>query len=436
MSSPDIGKYFKWVAKPFTPTAGEIPNSDKNIWGSVKKRQDVANIMNVKDYLKVIDNNNDVLIAYYTNSGDYCKEVKDDFKMLAAHYSVNDKVTIALCNVDFVIIPPERDQDVYYVPTIRLFRAGRKDSPLEYFWHDDMLEVSSLEGYTNFMKEKGKYNTKPIQFGSHKTFPYDSEQRRQLSVYYPYSNRSASNRAPSAPPSPDPSSLAPARSAGPQTVSSIRERSTPEPIIPAVPVILFLLDWKDLMVEKRCDPDVYANLGGFFSSKGFVTAIATMENESSKTTKRDGQYQDDMSAALQWITKNSKLGSDTKIFVMGNAAGARRIIRYFYDPLADTKVAGAVLVPSGGFDRDVVAVSKIKDPADSEKKGPAAIPLLIVDDARPTRWWESIVGPHLKHDTIKMTEGDRPLRGLSGINRFEGSIWMEDVAKWISNQMN
>jgi hypothetical protein len=361
--------------------------------------------------------------------------------MLAAHYSVNDKVTIALCNVDFVIIPPERDQDVYYVPTIRLFRAGRKESPLEYFWHDILdHEVSTLEGYTNFMKEKGKYNTKPIQFRSHKTFPYDSEQRRQLNVYYPYPNRSASNRAPpNAPPSPDPSSLAPAPSAGPQTVSSIREQSTPEPIIPAGPVLLFLLDWKDLMVEKRYDPDVYANLGGFFSNKGFVTAIATMENEPSRTTKRDGRYQDDMSAALQWITKNSKLGSDTKIFVMGNATGARRIIRYFYEPLADTKVAGAVLVPSGGFGRGqeyVEVISKIEDPADSEKKGPAAIPLLIVDDARPTHWWESIIGPRVKHDEIKMTDGDRPLRGLSGINRFEGSIWMEDVAKWISKQMN
>jgi len=62
---------------------------------------------------------------------------------------MDKQITIAKCNVDLNNIPVE----VNYVPSIKLFPAYRKHSPVEYF--DTPTDV---EQYVVFIKEEG---TKP-----------------------------------------------------------------------------------------------------------------------------------------------------------------------------------------------------------------------------------------------------------------------------------
>lgn len=59
---------------------------------------------------------------------------------------MDKNIVIAKCNVDKNNVPV----DVYHVPTIQLFPAYKKNTPVEYF-----DKPTDLEQYLVFMKEEG-----------------------------------------------------------------------------------------------------------------------------------------------------------------------------------------------------------------------------------------------------------------------------------------
>ena len=104
---------------------------------------------NYKDV--VIDNDKDVLLEFYAPWCGHCKSLAPKYDELAAMYTGNEdfnkKVTIAKVDATANDVPDE----IQGFPTIKLFPAGKKDSPIEYSGD------RSIESLAAFVKENGKY---------------------------------------------------------------------------------------------------------------------------------------------------------------------------------------------------------------------------------------------------------------------------------------
>ncbi|KAF9887581.1 protein disulfide-isomerase precursor [Aspergillus nanangensis] len=108
----------------------------------------------------VIDNEKDVLLEFYAPWCGHCKSLAPKYDELAALYS-NDpelapKVTIAKIDATANDVP----DPITGFPTIRLYPAGSKDSPVEY------SGPRTIEDLANFVKENGKYKADGLKAGS------------------------------------------------------------------------------------------------------------------------------------------------------------------------------------------------------------------------------------------------------------------------------
>lgn len=116
----------------------------------------------------VINNDKDVLVEFYApwcghckayvllfwmicKSADYSRSLAPKYDELAQLYTsnpaFNDKVTIAKVDATANDVPEE----VSGFPTIKLYAAGSKDSPIDY------QGSRTVEDLANFVKENGKY---------------------------------------------------------------------------------------------------------------------------------------------------------------------------------------------------------------------------------------------------------------------------------------
>ncbi|MCJ1313967.1 protein disulfide-isomerase precursor [Agyrium rufum] len=104
---------------------------------------------NYKDI--VIDNEKDVLVEFYAPWCGHCKALAPKYEELGAMYQSNadfdSKVTIAKVDATANDVPDE----VQGFPTIKLFPAGSKDTPVEYSGD------RSIDDLANFVKENGKF---------------------------------------------------------------------------------------------------------------------------------------------------------------------------------------------------------------------------------------------------------------------------------------
>lgn len=113
----------------------------------------------------VVRNNRDVLIVFYTPevlvdntlfSNDKGKSkpnpLKDVLQRLVNTYQDAQNVTIASCDVAENDVPVE----VYHIPTIKLYPAGKKRLPVEYFGKED-----DVEQYKSFIRDEGCTMEKP-----------------------------------------------------------------------------------------------------------------------------------------------------------------------------------------------------------------------------------------------------------------------------------
>lgn len=100
----------------------------------------------------VINNDKDVLLEFYAPWCGHCKALAPQYEELAKLYADNpdfaSKVTIAKVDATANDVPDQ----IQGFPTIKLFPAGSKDSPVEYSGE------RTVEDLAQFIKESGKYN--------------------------------------------------------------------------------------------------------------------------------------------------------------------------------------------------------------------------------------------------------------------------------------
>ncbi|OOF90762.1 hypothetical protein ASPCADRAFT_211715 [Aspergillus carbonarius ITEM 5010] len=100
----------------------------------------------------VLDNDKDVLVEFYAPWCGHCKALAPKYDELAGLYAENPdfatKVTIAKIDATANDVP----DPITGFPTIRLYPAGAKDSPIEY------SGSRTVEDLANFVKENGKHN--------------------------------------------------------------------------------------------------------------------------------------------------------------------------------------------------------------------------------------------------------------------------------------
>lgn len=97
----------------------------------------------------VIDNEKDVLLEFYAPWCGHCKALAPKYEELAELYTGehSDKVVVAKVDATNNDVPDE----IQGFPTIKLFPAGGKDSPIDY------TGPRTVEDLANFIKENGKY---------------------------------------------------------------------------------------------------------------------------------------------------------------------------------------------------------------------------------------------------------------------------------------
>jgi protein disulfide-isomerase A1 len=98
----------------------------------------------------VLDDSKDVLIEFYAPWCGHCKALAPTYEKLAELYSSSEfssKVTVAKVDATLNDVPDE----IAGFPTIKLYPAGAKDSPVEY------SGARTLEDLAAFIKDNGKH---------------------------------------------------------------------------------------------------------------------------------------------------------------------------------------------------------------------------------------------------------------------------------------
>lgn len=100
----------------------------------------------------VLNDKKDVLIEFYAPWCGHCKALAPNYEKLAKMYTdvedFNNKVTIAKVDATANDVP----DDISGFPTIKLYPAGAKDSPVEY------AGSRTIEDLANFVRDNGKYS--------------------------------------------------------------------------------------------------------------------------------------------------------------------------------------------------------------------------------------------------------------------------------------
>lgn len=154
IDAKEIGKFIKDVLE------GKIDPSIKSEPIPEEQEGSVTVVVGKNYQEAVIDNDKDVLLEFYAPWCGHCKALAPKYEELAALYAdVADKVVVAKIDATANDVP----DSITGFPTIKLFPAGKKDSPVEY------AGSRTVEDLVQFIKENGKYQIDGLAGGKKAT---------------------------------------------------------------------------------------------------------------------------------------------------------------------------------------------------------------------------------------------------------------------------
>ncbi|KAI1906129.1 protein disulfide-isomerase precursor [Ophidiomyces ophidiicola] len=133
-----------------------------------------VSVVVARSYDEIVKNTDkDVLLEFYAPWCGHCKALAPKYDQLASLYANNpefaSKVTIAKIDATANDVPDE----IQGFPTIKLYPAGSKDSPVEY------SGTRTIEDLANFVRDNGKYHidayVKGMEEGGDVTFESKAE---------------------------------------------------------------------------------------------------------------------------------------------------------------------------------------------------------------------------------------------------------------------
>lgn len=114
-----------------------------------EKQEGPVTVVVAKNYQDVvIDNEKDVLLEFYAPWCGHCKALSPKYDELAGMFKpFADKITIAKVDATANDVPDE----IGGFPTIKLFKAGSKDEPIDY------SGSRTVEDLANFIRDNGSH---------------------------------------------------------------------------------------------------------------------------------------------------------------------------------------------------------------------------------------------------------------------------------------
>ncbi|KAJ5782205.1 Protein disulfide isomerase [Penicillium paradoxum] len=156
VDAKDVGKFIKNVLD------GKVDPSIKSEPIPETQEGPVTVVVGRNYQEVVIENEKDVLVEFYAPWCGHCKALAPKYDELAALYAdipeLNEKVTIAKIDATANDVP----DSITGFPTIKLYPAGAKDSPVEY------SGSRTVEDLVTFIKENGKYQVDGLDGGAKK----------------------------------------------------------------------------------------------------------------------------------------------------------------------------------------------------------------------------------------------------------------------------
>lgn len=143
LSAKNIGKFVDdFVAGKIEPSVKSEPIPEK--------QEGPVTVVVAKNYQDVvIDNEKDVLLEFYAPWCGHCKALAPKYDELAELFkSHGDKVVIAKVDATANDVPDE----IQGFPTIKLFRSGAKDEPVDY------AGSRTVEDLANFIRDNGSHH--------------------------------------------------------------------------------------------------------------------------------------------------------------------------------------------------------------------------------------------------------------------------------------
>ena len=143
LSEKKIGKFVDdFIAGKVEPSVKSEP---------VPEKQDgPVTVVVAKNYQEVvIDSDKDVLLEFYAPWCGHCKALAPKYDELASMFkSHSDKIVIAKVDATLNDVPDE----IQGFPTIKLFKAGSKDAPVDY------SGSRTVEDLANFIRDSGSFH--------------------------------------------------------------------------------------------------------------------------------------------------------------------------------------------------------------------------------------------------------------------------------------
>ena len=150
-----------------------------------EKQEGPVTIVVAKNYQDVvIDNEKDVLLEFYAPWCGHCKALSPKYDELAGMFKAHsDKIVIAKVDATLNDVPDE----IQGFPTIKLFKAGSKDAPVDY------SGSRTVEDLANFIRDNGSHGIDVSS--SDDTESMEGVETDQMPMQAPAATKSASSAA-------------------------------------------------------------------------------------------------------------------------------------------------------------------------------------------------------------------------------------------------